>query len=906
MYSGPLPDPPRLSRWLFARLVRRPEAEYVLGDLEEEFRARHAAGEPPVTLRRWYRHQLLRSLGPLWSAPASPRPPAVSRSQLAAPSSRASTHRSQRMLSSLWHDVRYTLRSFLRQPGIALTALATLALGIGANTAVFSVVNGVLLRPLPYPDPGELVTVSTLDTRTGDTDTVSGLNFLDWSARNDVLDGIYAWGGSTNTLTDGDRREQIEIGVVTPEFLDVLGVTPRLGRGFAADEVGPGRPRVALLSDRFWRRRYGGDPEVPGRTLSLDGESYEIIGVTPPGFQMPLNGGVEELWITSSRDFAAEPRDAVYLSLVGRLADGVPLDRARQAMDAVHAGIRAEDPVHSVNTGVALTPLKSELVADVRWALAILLGAVGFLLLLACANVANLFLARAAGRGTEFGVRTALGAGSGRLTRQLLTESAVVAAAAGALGILAALAGVRLLTGLAPDDLPRIREVSVDGTVLGFSLLATALTGLLFGAVPALWATRRDPMRLLRGAGRGQVGDGGLRRIRELIVIAEIAAAAVLVVGAGLLARSFAAMLAVDPGFDASHVVTAEVLVPRDRYPDAERRAVFFQGLMRRLEAVPGVEAVGGVWNAPMGDAVANTTLTVEGRPRPAPRDEILGEFRLATGGYFDALRIPVLSGRVFDETDTRETTPKVVISRLLAEQLWPGESPVGRRFGIDIFETDDGTPVWYEVIGVVGDTRLNGLDDPERPLLYIAYSQRPQNWITVTARTRAPAASSAPLVRDAILDFEPLVPDPALGTMEGRVGHTLAARRFYLSLLVAFAVVAIALASVGIYGVLAYAVSRRTNEIGVRVAFGASRGQILRQVVLEGMRVAALGIALGLLGAWALSRTLASLVYGISLTDPVTYGLVVAFLGGVALLACVIPARRAATVDPIEALRYE
>lgn len=810
------------------------------------------------------------------------------------------------MLPSLWNDVRYTLRSFLRQPGLALTALVTLAIGIGANTAVFSVVNGVLLRPLPYPDPGELVTVSTLDTETGDTYSASGPNFLDWSARNDVLDGMYAWGGTTSTLTGGDRREQVEVGVVTPEFLDVLGVTPGLGRGFAADEVGPGRPRVVLLSNRFWRRRYTSDPSVPGRTLELDGEPYEIIGVMPPGFRMPLNGGVEELWITSSRDFAAEARDAVYLSLVGRLRDGVPLDRARGAMEAIHAGIRAEDPIHSVNTGVALTPLKSELVADVRWALAILLGAVGFLLLLACANVANLFLARAAGRGTEFGVRTALGAGSGRLTRQLLTESAVVAVVAGALGVLAALAGVGLLTAIAPDDLPRIREVSIDGTVLGFSLLATGLTGLLFGAVPALWATRRDPMRLLRGAGRGQVGDGGLRRIRELLVISEIAAAAVLVVGAGLLARSFAEMLSVDPGFDASHVLTAEVYVPRDRYPDAERRAVFFDGLMSRLSSVPGVEAVGGVWNAPMNDAVTNTTVTVEGRPRPEPGREPLGEFRLATGGYFEALRIPVLRGRVFDETDTRETTPKVVISRLLAAELWPGQRAVGRRLAIDIFEGPDGAPAWYEVIGVVGDTRLNGLDDPERPLLYIAYSQRPQNWITVTARTRGAPAASSELVRDAILDFEPLTPDPTLGTMEGRVDHTLAARRFYLTLLGAFAAVAIVLASVGIYGVLAYAVSRRTNEIGVRVAFGASRGRILRRVVVEGMRVAAAGIAIGLLGAWALSRTLASLVYGISLTDPLTYGLVVLLLGGVSLLACVIPARRAATVDPIEALRYE
>lgn len=879
-------------------LARGESAEYTLGDLDEELAERLAHPGDAKAAARWYRRQLVRSFVPLIKDARHDRrraslwPGIPDRGRSSSP-------------GSVLQDLRYSARSFARQPGLSLTVLITLALGIGANTAVFSVVSGVLLRSLPYDDAKSLVVLATLDEQSGDTSTSSGQNYLDWSERNETLAGTYAWMSGGRTLTGGTDREQVDLGQVTPGFLDVLKVVPLHGRGFLADELGPGSPPVALLQYDFWQRRYGGDPSAVGTQIELDGERYEVIGVAPPGFRMPLTRVQKDLWINLRTDWSTEDRDFVYLSIVGRLKDGVSLSHAREDLAQVHAGIRAAYPGTTVNTGVAVAPLKGELIGDVRPALLALMGSVGFLLLLACTNVANLFLVRAAGRGTELGVRAALGAGRRRLTRQLLTESALVSAVAGVLGVVAGLGGIQLLVALAPDNLPRIHDVSVDLPVLGFSVLATALTGLLFGAAPALYATRRDPIRLLRGAGRGQFGGRSLRRLREALVVAEIAAAVILVVAAGLLGRSFGAILAVDPGFDRSNLVLAEVALPVDRYPDADGRAGFHRGLMAHLDASSAIEAVGGVWNAPMNQAVVTVGLQIEGRSPPDPGMAPSGELRIATGGYFAALQIPLLEGRVFAETDVMEGPSRVMISRLLAEELWPGESPIGRRVSLDIFESD-GVPDWHEVIGVVGDVRLNGLDDAERGLIYIAYSQRPQTWITVTARTRGEPEVAAALVRDMILDFEPLVPQPEITTMTGRVADTLAARRFYLTLLGTFAGIALVLASVGIYGVSSYAVSSRTNEIGVRVAFGASRRRILREVLNEGMRVAGIGIALGLAGAWALSRALRSLVFGVSTGDPVTYAGVVALLAAVAFIACIVPAVRAASTEPLDALRYE
>ncbi|MDX1396521.1 MAG: ABC transporter permease [Gemmatimonadota bacterium] len=896
-----LPPLARLSRALFTALARGESAELTLADLDDEFAERIAAADSPRAAGRAYRRQLIRSLVPAMRDARADRRRRAARFGIGASLDRDRAH----ALREALQDARYAVRSFASSPGPTAVVLVTLALGIGANTAVFSVVNGVLLRPLPYPDPDRLVVLATRDTQDGDTYTVSPLNFVDWSEMNETLEATYAWTSTILTITDGDRREQVEAGDVSPGFLDVLGVTPILGRGFLPDELGPGSPAVALLSHGFWERRYGADPGVPGSVIELDGRPYEIIGVAPPGLEMPLARTEKDLWVTPRDDWAAEARDQVYLSALGRLKPNVSLARAQEDLSAVHARLRAAYPNETIDTGVAVVPLKSEAVGDVRLALVVVLGAVAFLLLLACANVANLFLARAAGRGTELGVRTALGAGRGRLTRQLLTESTVVALVAGALGVVVGWGGLRLLIALAPDDLPRVASATLDPTVLAFSTLATIVTGVLFGAVPALYATRRDPVRMLRGTGRGQVGGHGLRRLREGLVVAEIASAVVLVVGAGLLARSFGAMLSVDPGFDESNLVLAEIHVPQDRYPEREQRAEFYRGLMEALEASPAVVAAGGAWNAPMNGAVANTGLQLEGEPRPEPGQAPLAEFRIATGGYFDALRIPVLAGRSFLPSDTRDQPRRVVVSRLLAEEMWPGENPVGRRVSLNILETD-GAPLWHEVVGVVGDVRLNGLDDPERGVIYLAYSQLAQPWITVTARTLGDPAENAAAVRDAILAFEPLVPNPEITTMSGRVAETLAARRFYLTLLGAFAAIALVLASVGTYGVLAYAVSSRTNEIGVRVAFGASRRRILGQVLIEGMRVAGLGVAIGLLGAWLLSRTLRSLVYGVSVGDPVTYVGVAVLLVVAALLACVVPASRAASVEPLDALRYE
>jgi len=774
------------------------------------------------------------------------------------------------VLSSIMQDLRYGLRALLRSPGFTLPALIILALGIGANTAVFSVVNGVLLRPLPYPDADRLVAMWTLEPGTGDMWTVSTANYADWDAQNQVFESTYAWTAGDRTITDREERLQVRTAIVTERFFDVTGVRPALGRGFREGEVGEGTARRAVLSHGLWQRLTGGNTGVIGSTIELDGVAHEVIGVAAAGFTMPRTEEVN-VWVTFDIDLAAGERDMFWLAAVGRLKDGVSLEAARADMDAVHGRLRAEYPAETEGTAVALIPLKSDLVADVQGTLRVLLGAVGLVLILACANVANLFLSRSATREGELSVRAALGARRGRLVRLVVTEGLIVSSAAAAVGSVIAIGAVGLISSLAPEDLPRISDVSVDLTALGVTVGLALLTGLLFGLAPALHAARRDPAEALRERSRGAVGGRRMRRVRDTLVVAEVSLAVVLLIGAGLLVRSFAELMDVDPGFEAKSVAAAGVLVPRDVYTDAYQRAAFYDGLTEHVRSVPGVESVGGVWNAPMGSAVINLGVLTDGSELGPDENRPPAEFRIATGDYFETLGIPLVDGRTFGPEDVRDAPHRVVISALLAEKLWPGESAIGHRLSADAFE-ENGEPNWMEVVGVVGDVRLNGLDDPERGVMYQAYSQRPQARMTLTIRTAGDPSVMTDALRSAILEYEPRTPVPEFETMETRVQGTVAGRQFFLALLGTFAGIALLLACVGVYGVLSYSVSRRTREIGVRAAFGASRGRILGLVVRQGMSVVVLGVGIGVLGAWGASRVMTSMVFGISPTDPGTY----------------------------------
>ena len=885
-----IPSPPIVPR-LFLRLVLpKVLIEHVTGDMNESY-ARDVATRG-VVFARWMYWKEAVSVSTVrlrWESTSLPR-----------------RQRSWRepQIRSVLQDIGFALRSFKRNPGFTFVAVLTLAFGIGANTAIFSVVNGVLLRPLEYGDPGRLVALFNTHLEDGSPHTVSGPNYVDWTDLTDAFEHMFAYTAHPVTLALNGVREQVIAGWVTHDVFATLGVRPMLGRGFLRGEDGPGSRRVVVLSDGLWHRRFGGDLDVIGRAVDINGVSTEIVGIAPAGFELPMPDG-QELWVTDPEDLVNAGRDSYYLRVVARLTDGVTIEQSHQRMNAQWDGIVQLYPDKTVNIGVTVIDLKTQLIERLQAALFMLQGAVGFVLLLACANVANLLLARGTTRRVEFAVRTALGASRGRLTRQFLTEAAVLTTAATVVGVLVAAVGLDALLAIAPVGLPRIAGVSIDPSVLAFTVGAALVTGLVFGTLPAVHAARLDPGSALREGGRGTKGAGGTV-VRSLLVIGETALAVILLVGAGLLTHSFVRLIRVDPGFDPNNVMTAEILLPQEEYQDAGRRAAVHTALFQRLRAVPGVIAAGGIGSAPMETSRMVWELLVDGQPYPEPGAFPSGELRLVTDGYFAAMGVPLLQGRAFEGTvDTRDASRTVVVSRMLAEEFWPGENPVGRQLAIAPDSRDD-SPNWRQVVGVVGDVKLRGLDDVETGMFYLPYSQVPQYSITATIRTRMAPRDMAAAVRQAILDVEPLVPLPEIGSMDERVATTLSTRRFYMMLLLVFAGVAVLLASVGLYGVLSYMVSSRTGEIGVRVALGASRSRILGLVVRQGMTIVSIGIAVGVFGGLLMSRVLSGLLFEITPSDPLTFTSIVVFLAGVSLAACLVPAFRAARVEPLVALRQE
>ena len=813
-------------------------------------------------------------------------------------------------MRALLQDVRYALRTLSKQPGFTLVAVVTLALGIGANTAIFSVIDAALLRALPYRAPGRLVHLwETKRSRDFEQREASYPDFLDWRAQgSEVFEGLAGYTPRPFTLADAGEATRTRGAAVTANFFDLLGVNAAAGRAFVAGEDGLGAKRVAVISHGLWRRRFGGARSAVGREVALDGQAYTVVGVLPADFHFaPL--GDAEVWtpLAPTSDVAAR-RYQHWLKVFGRLKDGVTLAGAGAHLSTIASRIERDDPGAHAGVGLRAVELQEEFVGPVRPVLFVLLGAVGFVLLIACTNVANLLLARSAGRRKEVAVRVALGASRWRVVRQLLTESVLLALAGGAGGLVLALWGVDVLVALIPAaqlaQMPYLQSLSLDRDVLLFACGLSLLTGVLFGLTPALSASRTDLQGALKEGGRGGTGSRGGRRLRDLLVVAEVALALVLLVGAGLLMKSLVTMLRVDPGFDTRGLLTMRVALPPARYHEEGKATRFYEEVLRRVAAVPGVRGAALTSNLPLAGDGGTGTPQVVGRQTPAS-DLTEAHLRTVSANYFEVLGIPLVRGRAFGERDDVKAPPVLLVNQTYAERVFPGEDPVGRRATFKF--TGD---MQFEIVGVVGDEKVTSLDARTTPVVYF-HSRQDSYFDSAALVARTDAADPLALasaVRDEVRALDPEVPVFAVQTLEQMVAGSRAAfmRRYPAYLTGVFACVALLLALVGIYGVVSYSVAQRTHELAVRVALGARTRDVLRLVLGHGLLLALVGIALGALGALALTRLISGLLFGVSAADPGVYLVVALLLAAVALLACLVPARRATKVDPMVALRYE
>jgi putative ABC transport system permease protein len=796
-------------------------------------------------------------------------------------------------LAELRHDLRYAVRGLRSSPGFTAVALLTLAMGIGASTTIFSVANTVLLRPFPYREPDRIVRLYETNPST-ETFGISEPNYLDWRQRVRGMSQLAAFTGrNASLLGDGDPVELAAF-VATPSLFPLLGVRPLLGRVFRDEEAKPGAPaRVVLLSYALWQTRFGGDRGVVGRTLNLGGTSYEVIGVMPPDLVFPGN---PELWEPLAPSPSAQRGDR-RLGVIGRLAPNVTLARSLDEMRSVARDLARQYPETNGEWGANVTSLQAWLVGDdLRTRVQALLVAVGLLLLMGCVNVANLLLARATARQREMSVRAALGAGRGRIVRQLLTESLVLAAAGAAIGVLLTTLAVPVLRDVGETAIPRLDELAVDWRVVSFGIAASLVTGILFGIAPALQASRADLNDLLRSGGR--VAAAG--RLRSILIVTSVAMALVLLVGAGLVGRSFERLMRVDYGFRAEGVFTASVALPNGRYPERAQRAAFYSEAARRLAVTPGVRAVGFTNIAPFSGGSTAISFAVVGR-QPASADEFLSaNWRSVTPGYFAATGVPLKKGRLIAETDGEPAPRVVVITETMARRIWPGVDPLGQQV------TVGGSPAPWTVVGIVGDIRDQLLQEEPEPMMYLSFQQVPWSSMWVLVRGPGDPMALAPVVRREIRAIDPLLPVANEQPLSRLVSQIAAQPRFTALIFGLFASAALVLAVVGVYGIVAYGVTQRTREIGVRLALGATPSGIVRGVVRHGVGLAGFGIAIGLWAAYALSRFMQGILYDVAPTDAVTYVAVAALLVGCAAAASTLPARWAARLDPVRALRDE
>lgn len=810
-------------------------------------------------------------------------------------------------METLWQDLRLGARSLFKQPTFTIAAVIALALGIGANTAIFSVVDAVLLRALPYRDADRLVTVWEHNKRRGNTQNVINLgNFYDWKTQNRVFEDMATFFDLTANLTSGGEPEEIPSQIATPNLFNVLGVNPIMGRTFTEDDGKPGAARVVALSFGLWQRRFGGDPQIIGRKLILNGNETTVVGVMPADFNWHVKGGsmtrkMAEMWAPWQIEESMKQRRGRFAMSVARLKPGVTFEQAQAEMNVIGGQLeRSYD--FNANWGVTVVPLRTQFTGEIRLALFVLLGAVGMVLLIACANVANLLLARAAGRQREMAIRAALGAGRWRIVRQLLTESLLLAGLGGLAGLALAWWGTDLLVSLAPPDLLNLPQVKINAAVLGFTLAVSMLTGVIFGLAPAFEATRLNLTESLKEVGKNIGGGMRSHRLRNSLVIAEIALALVLLVGAGLLIRSFARLQNVDPGFNANNVLTMKVSLPARKYDTDQKRIDFFRQAVAQMQTLPGVESAGAVSFLPFAAPHAGTGVEIEGRPKLPPGQGLNTGVIVTDLNYFRTMRIPLKRGRLYTDQEAAEMRHVVVVNEAFAEKNFPGEDPLGKR--VVIHMKNDNQPC--EIIGVVGDSKHMNLDAEVKPMSYWPHPELTYSGMTFVIRTKGEPTAVANAARNVIRALDPEQPVADVRTMESLIGTSVARARFNTLLLTIFAVVALLLASLGIYGVMAYSVAQRTHEIGVRMALGARAGDVLRLVVRRGMAMALGGVAIGVAASFALTRLMTTLLFNVSATDPLTFIGIPLLLAFVALLACLIPARRAAKVDPMVALRYE
>lgn len=813
------------------------------------------------------------------------------------------------MLETLWQDIRYGARVLIKHKGFTAIAILTLALGIGANTAIFSVVNELLLRRLPYADPDRILMVWEVTPSGRHENTTSRGNFRTWREQNQSFEAMAAFSDQRLNLTGDGPPEEVPVQFVTPELFQILGIQPIVGRLISPAEADPQKGQVALLSYGIWQRRFGGDPGIVGKTIKLHGAPFNVVGVMPADFQWHIKkrsrtGKSPDIWTVLSMPSSGPALRGRFLSVVAKLKPGVSMAQAESDVKAIEARIAHDLPEYNHGYSAEVIPLREQLVGNARSALLILLGAVGFVLLIACANVANLMLARAADREKEIALRTALGAHRLRIVRQLLTESLLLALFGSVFGLALAWLGIKALIAISPRDLVSLQGVGINLTVLGWTLGISVVTGIIFGLVPALEAARINLNDALKEGGKGSGGQSSRsRRLRGAFVVAEVALALVLLSSAGLLVKSFIRLQQIDTGFDTDNILTMVVPLSTTKYSDDPKVISFFRQANERIRNLPGVKSVGIVNYLPLyGGLGSSTGFSVEGRPPLPPGQGPGTNVRVSDSGYFAAMGIPLLRGRNFSDLENTEAKHVVLINQAMAQKHFAGEEPIGKRIDVAMFDSAHPT----EIIGIVGDVRYDSLVDKPEPTVYFPHPELTYEFMTLVVRTTTDPSSIAPAIQRELRALDSDQPVADVRTMNQVMSETRSRARFNTLLLGLFAALATLLASVGIFGVMNYSVTLRTHEIGLRIALGADPRRVLLLILRQGLVLTLIGIAIGLAGAMALTRLISGLLFDVKATDPVTFGVIVVLLGLVSLIACYIPARRATRVDPLVALRYE
>ena len=882
--------PPKLARWFLQLFIPKNIREFVLGDLEEEFRRRADSHNGIRRARSWYWLQILH-----WIFPQKPKP--VTPVQ--------KSRKSEEWMSRLLNDGKYGMRVLLKKPGFFIAATLALAIGIGANTAIFSAVNSVLLRPLPFHNPDGIVTIWENNVKDGiERDDVSPANFLDWQERQQVFETIASFRPEGLDYTGAAEPETWLSALVSNGFFEILGVRPLYGRTFLPEEYQEGRNNVVVLSYGLWQRRFGGDRSVIGRTLTLEDQPITIIGVMPPEFRLYLNNPEKEAFLPqpTEEDWKYQRR-ATYLKVIARLKPGVSLKQAQSAMNTIASQLAKEHPQTNQGIKINVVPIREHFISNVRVALLVLLGAVGLVVLIGCANLANLQLARGSERQREIAVRLALGASRFNIVQQLMIENLILAIFGCAMGILVAKWAMGIMIAIGPDNIPRMDTMKLDPVVLGFATGLSFINAILFGLIPALHASRFDLQHSLKeGSGTIMAAGRFRQQLRNALVVSQVAIAIVLLIGAGLFFRSLMNLLNVNPGFVRESVVAMQVFL-YGHYDEPETRLNFTREAISRLKNVPGVKAVGVTTALPFFESSSDSSypITVEGQPLPAGQEHT-AFLTIITDEYFSLLGIPLKQGRMFNQTDHQNGPFRIIINEAMARKLNLGEDAIGKKIQTQFRQK----PATLEVIGVVGSLRHDGLDQEQRPEFFIPYGKSPSGAAIFVVRTLTDANTLIPALKSAVWSVDRTLPFYRVVTMEQLVSDSLTQRRFQLILLLIFAAVAVFLSALGIYGLISFITLKRTNEIGIRMALGAQKADILKLITGHGVQLTLAGIVLGIIGAFLLTRYLRTLLFEIHPLDPFTYFAVSAFLLAIAILACVIPARRAIRIDPLSALRYE